>query len=229
MNILITAGNTQTPVDRVRCITNIFSGRTGEAIALAAADRGHRVTLITSRDADTPPHVRRRPYRTFEDLESALRNELTTAACDVLIMAAAVNDYHVAGTYGLAEGVTFDSDTLTVDGPFADVARGKVRGNHPELWLRLTPAPKLIDRARRDWGFTGTLVKFKLEVDVGEEELLRIAEESRRQSAAEWMVANSYRDRVGEAWILGARSAAVKVTREALPFALLDRLAKSTG
>jgi phosphopantothenate-cysteine ligase/phosphopantothenoylcysteine decarboxylase/phosphopantothenate--cysteine ligase len=229
MNMLITAGNTQTPVDRVRCITNIFSGRTGEAIALAATARGHRVTLITSREAGTPPHIRHRPYRTFDDLESAMRHELATAAYDVLIMAAAVNDYHVAGTYGLAEGVTFDPNALTVDGPFADVARGKVRGNHPELWLRLTPAPKLIDRARRDWGFAGTLVKFKLEVDVAEGDLLRIAEESRRQSAADWIVANSYRDRVGEAWILGAQSAAVKVTREELPFALLDRLAKSKG
>ena len=48
MKILVTAGNTQTPVDRVRCITNVFSGRTGARIALAAHDRGHAVTLLTS-------------------------------------------------------------------------------------------------------------------------------------------------------------------------------------
>ena len=29
MKILVTAGNTQTPIDQVRCITNVFSGRTG--------------------------------------------------------------------------------------------------------------------------------------------------------------------------------------------------------
>ena len=29
MNLLVTAGNTLVPVDRVRCITNIFTGRTG--------------------------------------------------------------------------------------------------------------------------------------------------------------------------------------------------------
>ncbi|MFO0803298.1 MAG: phosphopantothenoylcysteine decarboxylase [Gemmataceae bacterium] len=29
MKVLVTAGNTQSPLDRVRCITNIFSGRTG--------------------------------------------------------------------------------------------------------------------------------------------------------------------------------------------------------
>src|SRR5262245_1482778 len=48
MNILFTAGNTQAPIDRVRAITNIFTGRTGTNIALAAHQRGHRMTLLTS-------------------------------------------------------------------------------------------------------------------------------------------------------------------------------------
>ena len=47
LNVLVTAGNTQTPLDRVRAITNIFSGRTGTRIALEAHRRGHRVTLLT--------------------------------------------------------------------------------------------------------------------------------------------------------------------------------------
>ncbi|GIW80734.1 MAG: hypothetical protein KatS3mg105_2541 [Gemmatales bacterium] len=36
MKILITAGNTLAPVDRVRCLTNIFTGRTGALVALEA-------------------------------------------------------------------------------------------------------------------------------------------------------------------------------------------------
>ena len=48
MNVLVTAGNTQTPIDRVRCITNIFTGRTGARIAVEAHRRGHAVTLVTS-------------------------------------------------------------------------------------------------------------------------------------------------------------------------------------
>ena len=47
MNILVTAGNTQTQIDRVRCITNIFSGRTGARVAAEADSRGHTVTLLT--------------------------------------------------------------------------------------------------------------------------------------------------------------------------------------
>src|SRR5260370_4679187 len=49
MNLLVTAGNTKVLIDRVRCITNIFTGRTGAAIALHAHERGHDVTLLTSR------------------------------------------------------------------------------------------------------------------------------------------------------------------------------------
>jgi phosphopantothenate-cysteine ligase/phosphopantothenoylcysteine decarboxylase/phosphopantothenate--cysteine ligase len=48
MHILVTAGNTQAPIDDVRCITNIFTGHTGTRIALAAYSRGHSITLLTS-------------------------------------------------------------------------------------------------------------------------------------------------------------------------------------
>ena len=50
---------------------------------------------------------------------------------------------------------------------------------------------KLIDQMRPEWGFRGILVKFKLEVGVGEGQLLEIAERSRRHSAADLMVANT--------------------------------------
>ena len=48
MNVLVTAGNTLAPIDRVRGLTNVFTGRTGAGIALAAHERGHAVTLLTS-------------------------------------------------------------------------------------------------------------------------------------------------------------------------------------
>src|SRR6476646_6451465 len=44
MNLLVTAGNTLVPIDAVRCITNIFTGRTGASIARHAHERGHSVT-----------------------------------------------------------------------------------------------------------------------------------------------------------------------------------------
>lgn len=189
MNILVTAGNTQTPVDRVRCITNIFSGRTGAQIAATAFDRGHTVTLLTSHPevlAVIPsarervaPGWRVRGYRTFDDLESLMASEITSGTFDVVIHAAAVSDYHVAGVF------------TQRDGQFADASAGKVHGSHPELWLKLTPAPKLIDKVRGEWDFAGKLVKFKLEVGVSEAELEDIAERSRAHSHADLMCANT--------------------------------------
>ena len=47
MKILITAGPTEEPLDPVRFITNLSSGKMGYALALAAHRRGAEVTLIT--------------------------------------------------------------------------------------------------------------------------------------------------------------------------------------
>jgi phosphopantothenate-cysteine ligase/phosphopantothenoylcysteine decarboxylase/phosphopantothenate--cysteine ligase len=189
MNVLVTAGNTQSLLDQVRCITNIFTGKTGAQIAATAFDRGHEVALLTShpdvlaavpgeRTRDSR-HWRVRSYRTFDDLDALMADEIVSGRHDVVIHAAAVSDYHVAGAF------TFR------DGEFTDVRAGKIKSHHPELWLKLTPAPKLVDKVRREWGFQGTLVKFKLEVGVADAELLEIAERSRLQSNADLMSANT--------------------------------------
>jgi phosphopantothenate-cysteine ligase/phosphopantothenoylcysteine decarboxylase/phosphopantothenate--cysteine ligase len=181
MNVLVTAGNTQTPIDRVRCITNVFSGRTGARVAAEAAARGHRVTLLTSHpevlSGGTGVHVR--PYQTFDDLDELMAAEVGSGGYDAVVHAAAVSDYHVAGVFAGR------------DGKLADAEAGKVKSHHPELWLRLIPAPKLIDKVRADWGFTGVLTKFKLEVGVSDVALLDVAERSRVHSRADLMCANT--------------------------------------
>src|ERR1700692_4886450 len=86
MRIFITAGNTQAPIDRVRCITNIFTGRTGASIALEAYRRGHQVTLATSHpeaiDAVDPDPARWRclSYRTFDDLDALMAQHITQSS-----------------------------------------------------------------------------------------------------------------------------------------------------
>ena len=52
MNLLVTAGNTQVAIDRVRCITNIFTGRTGTAIALEAYRRVGYVPVYVDLDIE---------------------------------------------------------------------------------------------------------------------------------------------------------------------------------
>src|SRR5262245_56293519 len=94
MNFLVTAGNTQSPIDQVRCVTNIFSGRTGASIARTAWGRGHTVTLATSHPESllefeiNPRSPGERftllPYRTFDDLTILLQSQLKSTPFDAI-------------------------------------------------------------------------------------------------------------------------------------------------
>lgn len=205
MNCLVTAGNTQVLIDKVRCITNIFSGRTGAQIALELQKRGHCVTLLTSRpEAITELHggdlpclvnFRTFSYQTFEDLQELMAEHIQQSSYDTIVHSAAVSDYLAAGVFAPALSTHFDVTTLGFTGSpvvMKDVAAGKVKSNHEELWLRFVKAPKLVDKIRSEWGFTGCLVKFKLEVGISEQQLEAIAEKSRVQSDADLMVANTF-------------------------------------
>jgi phosphopantothenoylcysteine synthetase/decarboxylase len=219
MNLLVTAGNTQTPIDRVRCVTNVFSGRTGARVAAEAAGRGHSVTLLTSHpevvDGDTD--IRVRPYRTFDDLDAVMTAEVTSGTFDVVIHAAAVSDFHVAGVF------------THHNGRFEDAAAGKVKSHHPELWLRLVPAPKLIDKVRAAWGFAGTLVKFKLEVGASDGELLDVAERSREHSKADLMCANTLEGMHDWAFVGGGQAGYQRVGRGELALVLIDAVEQMAG
>jgi phosphopantothenate---cysteine ligase (CTP) len=236
MNVLVTAGNTQTPIDKVRCITNIFTGRTGAQVALEGHRRGHRVTLLTShaeavRDLApgfAPPvgSWAVKPYRTFDDLRDAMERELTGGGYDVLIHAAAVSDYELAGVFVPTKRTKFDSTTgrWSGDTMLSDAATGKVKSHHPELWLRLVPTPKLADRVRQPWGFRGTFVKFKLEVGVSDDELRAIALKSLTQSSADLIVANTLEEKSDAAFLGDVTSGWERVDRPTLADRLWDRL-----
>jgi phosphopantothenate---cysteine ligase (CTP) len=236
MHLLVTAGNTQVPIDRVRCITNIFTGRTGASIAVEAYRRGHSVHLETSNpDAVTAvagtaipdsPRWLCVPYRTFADLQEHLSEFLLGARWDAVIHSAAVSDYRTAGIFAPARGTHFQAEHATWHGDppaLIDRAAGKVKSDEPELWLRLVRTPKLVDLIRREWGFRGILVKFKLEVGASESDLLAIAERSRRQSDADLMVANTLEGAAEWAY-LGSAVGYERVARDALPARLLDAI-----
>jgi phosphopantothenate-cysteine ligase/phosphopantothenoylcysteine decarboxylase/phosphopantothenate--cysteine ligase len=239
MKILVTAGNTQAPIDRVRSITNVFTGRTGAQIASRAFERGHSVALLTSHpealDAilsvreRMAPDWRIRTYRTFDELDAALGEELAAAPFDAAIHAAAVGDYFSAGAFALAPGTSFDSELLRwqaeSDAPrMLDASLGKVKSSHRELWLRLLPTPKLVDKIKSVWQFRGILVKFKLEVGLSIEELLEVAERARLHSRADLMVANTLEGMHDWAVVGNAESGYLNVPRAELANHLLDSI-----
>lgn len=92
--VVVTAGGTREPIDPVRYISNYSSGKMGQAVAAAAADRGAEVTLVTTADHAPYPGVRKRAVETAEDMRRVLREELPGS--HLLVMAAAVADYRPA-------------------------------------------------------------------------------------------------------------------------------------
>jgi phosphopantothenoylcysteine decarboxylase/phosphopantothenate--cysteine ligase len=91
---VVTAGGTREPIDPVRFISNYSSGKMGFAVAAAAADRGARVSLVTT--AAHPAHhgIEVRPVETADEMLAELRAQLEGA--DLLVMAAAVADFRPA-------------------------------------------------------------------------------------------------------------------------------------
>jgi phosphopantothenoylcysteine decarboxylase/phosphopantothenate--cysteine ligase len=119
-HVIVSAGGTREQIDPVRFISNYSSGKMGFAVAAAAADRGARVTLITT--ANHPAHygVEVRQVATANEMLAELRSEIKGA--DLLMMAAAVADFRPAR-----------------------MAAEKIRREEtPSLTLELEPIPDLI-------------------------------------------------------------------------------------
>lgn len=92
MRILITAGPTHEPIDAVRFIGNRSSGQMGAALASAALDAGHQVTLVLGPiTAIMPVAPRRIDVETAAEMRQSVLEEFPRH--DLLIMAAAVADY----------------------------------------------------------------------------------------------------------------------------------------
>lgn len=93
--VLITAGPTFEPIDPVRGITNLSSGKMGFAIARAAAEAGAQVTLVAGPvHLPTPRGVRRIDVRTAQQMHDAVLP--AAAAHDVFVATAAVADWRPA-------------------------------------------------------------------------------------------------------------------------------------
>jgi len=91
-HVVVSAGGTREPLDPVRYLGNRSSGRQGFALAMTAAARGARVTLVAANsELPTPAGVRRVDVGTARELRVAVRE--AAAGADVVVMAAAVADF----------------------------------------------------------------------------------------------------------------------------------------
>lgn len=150
--VLITAGPTHEPIDRVRYIGNRSSGRMGIAIAHACIARGWPVTLLWG-PIDVPASLDTRismhRFQTTADLRRLLAEHWPEH--DLLFMAAAVADYTVkqTGEQKLKRG----KDALTLElVPTPDLLAGLASMTTPRqtiIGFALEPAADLEREALR--------------------------------------------------------------------------------
>ena len=97
--VLITAGPTFEPIDPVRGITNLSSGKMGYAIARAAREAGAEVLLVSGPTGLPAPYgVRRIDVLTAQQMHDAVMAQVPGQ--DVFIAVAAVADWRVANASG---------------------------------------------------------------------------------------------------------------------------------
>jgi phosphopantothenate---cysteine ligase (CTP) len=215
--VLVTAGSTQIKIDQVRVISNIFKGTTGTQIASYFQSQGDEVTLITSNPKLAADHhlTRLETYSTFDELADLMESAITAGGYDVVVHSAAVSDYKTAGVFtredNAGELVSLDAST-------------KISSEHEELFLKLVPTPKLIDKIRQPWGFQGLLVKFKLQVGLTDDwELIDIARRSLDFSKADLIVANCLEWARDYAYILDQQNNVNRTSRADLAAELYRR------
>jgi phosphopantothenoylcysteine decarboxylase/phosphopantothenate--cysteine ligase len=92
--VLVTAGPTREPIDPARYISNRSSGKMGYALAEAAIRRGAKVVLVSGPTALQPPSAAELIWvETAQQMRAAVLDRWEQAS--VIIMSAAVADYHV--------------------------------------------------------------------------------------------------------------------------------------
>jgi len=232
MNILVTAGHTRAMIDQVRTLENIFHGRTGCTLASQLALAGHKVVLLASDPKQLPgnacdKNIEVCPFRSFDDLEGTMREMITYRKFDVIIHSSAVADYKPTG-----RTFVYNPEETGEDGlPKLKLlpARGKIPSGYTRLLPELEPTIKLVDLIREPLGFKGILVKFKLQVDaqdgqpMTDEELIKIATNSREHSDADVIVANCLAWADTHAIVIGRDNVPNKILRSQL-FGTLARM-----
>jgi phosphopantothenoylcysteine decarboxylase/phosphopantothenate--cysteine ligase len=198
MRFLITAGGTREYIDPVRFISNASSGRMGYALARAALNAGHKVTLITAPTALKPPAgVKVVPVQTGAEMFKAVKQHFPK--CDCLIMAAAVSDYTPARP-----------------------SKTKLKKQSTKLTLELKPTPDILKWAGRQRRVctahheSKIIVGFALE----DRDLRANAERKLREKHLDMIIANT-------PGAIGAERTTVHIKRQDLEWVQVSEASKS--
>jgi phosphopantothenoylcysteine decarboxylase/phosphopantothenate--cysteine ligase len=171
--ILITSGGTQEPIDAVRCITNLSTGKTGAFLADQFISAGYDITYLHGKTAVLPSQsCSTHEFGSFQSLQSLMKSELQKNNFVCVIHLAAVSDYSV------------ESDHLKSKWP-----------SDQGLVLHLKPNPKILNSiksyATHDSFSTNPLViGFKLTVNLDKPKQYLAVEKLFSNSNVDYVVQN---------------------------------------
>jgi NAD(P)-dependent dehydrogenase (short-subunit alcohol dehydrogenase family) len=199
MNVVVTGGGTIAPIDDVRILTNVSSGRFAAAIAEAFLDRGARVWHVHAPSAQRPlwRHAAfaldtANPAAELDRLASvrekwlSQRGRLTLVPLEI----GNVDDYASTLRQVLQ---SHPIDVVCLPMAVADFEPeprpGKISSEAESLVISCRRTPKVI-RQVRDWAPAVYLVGFKLLSRAGRDQLLGAADIAGRANRADLTVAN---------------------------------------
>ncbi|MCD6540043.1 MAG: hypothetical protein J7K37_05030 [Candidatus Omnitrophica bacterium] len=172
IRVLVTAGPTWMRIDRVRILTNLFSGRTGFLIAKFLKEKGFPVTLLLgpARFMPEAKGLNLIRFKYFEELRRLIKKELKDRSYKVVIHSAAVSDYKPLKVY-----------------------KGKISSSQDKLLIELKPAPKIIKEIRKLRPDI-YLIQFKLEAGKTKNKLIDRAYRSLLENNSDLVIANDLKD-----------------------------------
>ncbi|WP_413943520.1 bifunctional phosphopantothenoylcysteine decarboxylase/phosphopantothenate--cysteine ligase CoaBC [Bdellovibrio sp. HCB-162] len=184
VKVLVTAGGTQEPIDTVRVISNLSSGRTGIAIAEAMGQMGFDVTLLQAHGTSLKAeHVAKKDFFTsFASLDEKMKDYLSQNEFTHVIHAAAVSDYSV--------------DTIEVNGKnYHPFEVKKVSSDADSMSIHLKRNHKIVDRLK-DYSKNKNIqvIAFKLTSHASENERKAAVEKLFKGSHADYVVHNDMTD-----------------------------------
>ncbi len=152
MKVILTCGPSYEPVDNVRRLTNLSTGRLGVTLANHLTQVGFEVTCFKGEGATHTGELRAAACSSFstnDDLARKLASLAQTTTFDAVFHAAALCDYRV-------EKVTQSDGSVAVS--------PKIASRDGHLHLTLSPATKLLPRLR-EWFPQARLVGWKYELN----------------------------------------------------------------
>jgi phosphopantothenate-cysteine ligase len=199
MNAVVSGGGTIAPIDDVRLMTNISSGRFAAAISEAFLDRGASVWHVHTPSAQLPllrfAQFAPEAVDPAAELERLVRLRQRWLSLRDRLRLVPLQDGTVADYAATLKGI-FDTQAIDVavlamavsdfePEPYA----GKVSSDAEFLVVQCRRTPKVI-RSVRDWAPSVYLVGFKLLSRASREELIQRAESAGRINRADLTVAN---------------------------------------